>query len=210
MYLPRHFEETRTEVLHGLIRERPFGALVVLTEQGLDVEHVPFLVDASPAPLGVLRAHVARANPVWQQARADVDALAIFQGPHGYITPSWYPSKQETGKVVPTWNYVVVHAHGALRFIEDRAWLRAHVEQQAARHEAARATPWRLSDAPADYVEKMLGAIVGLELTVTRVIGKWKVSQNRTEADREGVVAGLIAEGDEDAAAMARLMRGGG
>src|SRR5438046_2049807 len=136
MYLPRHFEETRTEVLHALIRQRPLGTLVAVTRQGLDVEHVPFLVDAGAAALGVLCAHVARANPVWQEALPD--AVAIFQGPQHYITPTWYPSKGQTGgKAVPTWNYVVVHAHGTLRFVEDPAWLRHHVERLTAHNEAA-------------------------------------------------------------------------
>src|SRR5262245_16874812 len=122
MYLPKHFEETRPDILHQLIRAHPLGALVVVTPAGLSANHMPFEVDAEPAPLGTLRCHVARANPLWREAAADVEALAIFQGPDTYVSPSWYPTKQETAKVVPTWNYAVVHAHGTLRFIDDREW----------------------------------------------------------------------------------------
>ena len=121
MYLPKHFEETRVEILHGLIRAQPLGALVTLMPGGLDADHIPFEVDPEPAPFGTLRGHVARANPVWRDASRDAEALVIFQGPGAYISPSWYPTKKETAKVVPTWNYVVVHAHGALRVIDDRA-----------------------------------------------------------------------------------------
>jgi len=200
MYIPKHFAETRPEVLHDFIRRHPLGALVVPTAQGLEVNHVPFLVEE-----GVLHAHVARANPLWQ-APLGGPGVAIFQGPDRYVTPSWYASKAETGKVVPTWNYVVVHAHGPVRFVEDQAWLRAHVERLVATHEAGRPAPWQVSDAPADYIDKLLGAIVGVELMVERLEGKWKLGQNRNAADREGMVAGLRAEGDADAAALAELI----
>jgi transcriptional regulator len=208
MYLPTHFEETRVEVLHDLIRACPLGALVTQTAGGLDANHVPFEIDPDPAPFGTLRGHVARANPVWREAAPEV--LVIFQGPSAYISPAWYPTKAETGKVVPTWNYAVVHAHGRLRVIDDRAWLRAFVERLTARHEAARPEPWHVTDAPADYIDSMAGAIVGMEIPVARLVGKWKVSQNRGPADREGVVAGLLREGGPAAAAMAELVRRAG
>jgi transcriptional regulator len=207
MYLPRHFEETRVEVLHELIRTHPLGALVTLGRDGLDANHIPLEVDPGPAPLGTLRGHIARANPLWRDAAGGVEALVIFQGPSSYISPAWYPTKQETGKVVPTWNYAVVHAHGALRFIDDRAWLRAFVETLTNRHEAARRNPWKVTDAPADFIDTMVGAIVGLEVRITRLIGKWKVSQNRPAPDRQGVVEGLLQRGDHPAAEMADLVR---
>jgi transcriptional regulator len=200
MYIPGHFAETRPEVLVAFIRQHPLGALVVPTAAGLEVNHIPFLVEE-----GVLRAHVARANPLWQQAPAG-RAVAIFQGPGGYITPSWYATKAESGKVVPTWNYVVVHAHGPVRFIDDPAWLRAHVERTVATHEARRAAPWQVSDAPADFIEKMLGGIVGVELAVERLEGKWKLGQNRNDEDRRGMVEGLRGEADPGATALADLI----
>src|SRR5215510_2676924 len=174
MYLPKQFEETRTEVLHGLVRERPFGTLVVMTSEGLSVDHIPFLIDETPGPFGVLRGHVARANPILRSTLLDVDAVAIFQGPDHYITPSWYTTKKETGKVVPTWNYVVVHAYGKPRFHDDPAWLREHVQQLVTRHEAAQPVPWQVTDAPEDYVSAQLRGIVGFEFAITRLQGKWK------------------------------------
>jgi len=206
MYIPRHFEETRVDVLNELIRAEPFGALVTLGAGGLEANHVPFELDAAAGPLGTLRAHVSRANGVWQAGRADVEALAIFQGPQRYVTPSWYPTKAETGKVVPTWNYVVVHAYGPIRVIDDPAWLRAHVGRLTDRHEADRERPWQVSDAPEDYVAAQVRGIVGIEIEVTRLAGKWKVSQNRGEADRAGVATGLRADADPTSAAMADLM----
>ena len=205
MYLPKHFEETRVDVLHGLIREYPLGALVMLTSRGLDANHIPFEIDPEPAPFGTLRGHVARANPVWREASAE--ALVIFQGPDTYISPSWYQTKAETGKVVPTWNYAVVHAHGTPRFIDDRAWLRGFVETLTNRHESRRAEPWLVTDAPADYVDTMVGAIIGLEIPIARLVGKWKVSQNRPAQDRVGVVDGLSREAPRSGAAIADLVR---
>ena len=210
MYLPKHFEETRIDVLHGLIHAHPLGALVTLTSGGLHANHIPFEVDPAPAPLGTLRGHVARANPVWREFSRDLDTLVIFQGPGTYVSPAWYPTRRQTGKVVPTWNYAVVHAHGALTVIEDRAWLRDFVTGLTDRHEAARPEPWRVTDAPADYIEAQLGAIVGLELRLTRLVGKWKMSQNRPAQDRTGVVDGLQREGGEAGRAIADLVRGAG
>jgi transcriptional regulator len=207
MYLPNHFEETRVSVLHGLIRAHPLAALVVLTAGGLDANHIPFEIDPDPAPLGTLRGHIARANPLGRHV-SEIDALAIFQGPDTYISPSWYVTKQETAKVVPTWNYAVVHAHGPLRVIDDRAWVRAFVERLTNRHEGARRDPWKVTDAPEDYIESMAKAIVGIEIPITRLVGKWKVSQNRPAEDRAGVVEGLLQVGRDSAAAMARLVRG--
>jgi transcriptional regulator len=208
MYLPKHFEETRVEVLHGLIRAYPLGALVTLAASGLEANHIPFEIDPDPAPFGTLRGHVARANPVWREFSRGTETLVIFQGPQLYVSPSWYPSKKEGGKVVPTWNYALVHAYGPLRTVDDAAWLRAFVAKLTDRHEAARPDRWHVTDAPADYVDKMVTAIVGIEVPIARLIGKWKVSQNRPAADRAGVVAGLEADGSETARAMAALVRG--
>ena len=206
MYLPKHFEETRIEVLHELIRARPLGALVALTASGLEANHIPFEIDPQPQPYGTLRGHVARANPIWREHSRDVEALVIFQGAGAYISPAWYPSKPESGKVVPTWNYVVVHARGALQAIDDKAWLRAFVGRLTSRHEASFPEPWKITDAPPDYLEQMLGAIVGIEMRLTSLTGKWKVSQNRSAEDRQGVVSGLLQQSGETAAAMAALV----
>lgn len=203
MYLPSHFEETRVEVLHQLIRSHPLGALVTFGADGLNANHVPFEIDPNPAPFGTLRAHVARANPVWREFSREVEPLVIFQGPQIYITPSWYQTKKETGKVVPTFNYIVVHACGAMRVIEDADWLRKFVGGLTDRFEAPRAQPWAVTDAPEDFVAMQLRAIVGIEISVTRLIGKWKTSQNRPAADQKGVVAGLRESVDAVAQAMA-------
>jgi len=204
MYLPKHFEQADPAALRSLMREHPLAALVTLGDDGVTADHVPleFLPDAGPH--GTLRGHVARANPLWKKAGSQV--LAIFSGPQAYITPSWYPSKAEHHKVVPTWNYTVVHAHGRLRAIDDAPWMHALVSGLTAHHEAPRAAPWAVADAPDDYVQQMLRAIVGIEIELTRLVGKWKISQNRGEADRLGVAAGLDADAK---AAMAALVRGG-
>ena len=211
MYQPAHFVESRPEVLQRLIREHPFGLLVTDGASGLAANGVPFLLDPDPAGgPGVLRAHVARANPVWKEARSDRDSLVVFQGPQGYISPAWYPSKAEHGKVVPTWNYVMVQARGRLRAVDDKAWLRAFVTRLTDHHEGGRATPWAVTDAPADFIETMLGAIVGIEIPLSSLIGKWKVSQNRSAADRAGVAAGLLRERDDSALAAEVNAPGGG
>lgn len=207
MYLPKHFAETRVEVLHQLIREHPFAALVTHGPDGINANHIPFEIDPQPAPFGTLRGHVARANPVWKEAAAGGHVLVIFQGPQSYITPSWYATKQETGKVVPTWNYAMVHAYGAMRAVEDAAWLRALLTKLTNHHESPRSAPWQLTDAPDEFIERQMKAIVGIEIPLTRLIGKWKVSQNRPAVDRDGVIAGLTQNGDASSLAMAGLVR---
>jgi transcriptional regulator len=206
MYIPKHFEETRTEVLHEFVRRHPLGALIAMTPEGLDASHVPFEIDPTAAPHGVLRCHVARANPLWRHLSADADVLVIFQGEDSYVSPAWYAAKQEHGKVVPTWDYVAVHAYGRPRVIHDREWLRALVEALTDRHEAARAERWKVSDAPAEYIEKLLQAIVGIEIPIAYIRGQWKLSQNRSRADRRGVVAGLGASTASDDVEIARLI----
>ena len=207
MFIPEHFAQRRIEVLHELMRTRPLATLVTLSPQGLNANHVPLHLSQEPAPFGTLRGHVARENPIWQDFDADAEVLAVFHGPEAYITPSWYPSKKRTGKVVPTWNYAVVHAYGRMKVIEEAAWLRAQLEALTAQNEAAFAQPWHLDDAPPDYIARLTEAIVGLEIPITRLMGKWKTGQNQPKEDRAGVAQGLSASaGMTDAAAMAALM----
>ena len=208
MYLPPHFDERRPEVLQALVRRHPLGLLVTQSADGaLAADPIPWLLDVEADGSHTLRGHVARANPLWRDHSAEHGALAVFQGPQLYVTPSWYATKKETGKVVPTWNYAVVHAQGPLRVIDDAAWLRSFLETLTNRHEGKRAAPWKVSDAPEDYIARMLQEIVGIEIPIASLVGKWKVSQNRTAADREGVARGLEGSEGENAAAMALLVR---
>lgn len=207
MYLPRHFAETRSEVLHALMRAHPFATLVTQGGTSLSADHLPLHLAAAIGPLGALQGHVARANPLWQHADR-TEVLTIFHGPQAYVTPSWYASKRADGKAVPTWNYVVVQARGRLRVIEDPAWLRAQLETLVESHEAGFAEPWRINDAPPDYIEKMLTAIVGIEIVISEVTGKWKVSQNQPAINRAGVVAGLREQGTDNSLQMAELVAG--
>jgi transcriptional regulator len=210
MYQPPHFGEDRLDVQHALIRAHPFGALVSVGPDGLIANHFPFVVDAGAGPLGTLRAHMSRANDQWKSLGSSGEALAIFQGAEGYITPSWYESKRETGKAVPTWNYVLVHVYGRARAVENRDWLARHVSELTDLHEAGREEPWAVSDAPDGFVDGLLKGIVGVEIEITRIEGKWKLSQNRPRADREGVVEGLGAQGDERSLTMAGLVQTSG
>jgi transcriptional regulator len=206
LYLPAHFNETRPDVMRALMRSRPLSTLVTQCESGLVANHVPVQTLDEPAPLGCIRGHIARANPLWKEYRADTQALAIFQGPQVYVSPSFYPSKAKSGEVVPTWNYAVVHASGTLRFIEDTAWLRDFVAGLTAAHEQPRATPWKIDDAPAPYIDKMLTLIVGFEFSITALSGKWKVSQNRTQADQQGVIRSLQSAHDANSQEIAALL----
>ena len=208
MYLPKHFAEERLDVLHAALAAHPLGLLVTHGAGGLDANPVPFMVDAGRGPFGTLRAHVARANPVWNEAGSEV--LVMFQGPQAYVSPGWYASKAEHGKVVPTWNYIVVQARGVLRAVDDAAWLRELVGTLTDRHEARFDKPWQVGDAPDDFIAATLRAIVGIEIELTALVGKWKVSQNRPAADREGVVRGLEGLGDAGAGAMAQAVRSAG
>lgn len=209
MYQVDAFREERIDVMHALMRSHRLATLVTVADGAPEANHLPLLIDPDPAPYGTLRGHVARANPLWRQAHDGREALVIFQGPQAYVTPSWYPSKRETGKVVPTWNYAVVHAHGPLIVRDDSDWLRDLVTRLTDRQEAGLPQPWQVEDAPADYLDRMLGAIVGIEIPVNRLVGKWKVSQNRSDADRNGVAEGLGALNDPQARAMADLVRQG-
>ncbi len=208
MYIPAGFREDRIPVLHQAVRDLGFGTLVMSGASGLEANHLPMLMDSEAAPFWTLHGHVARANPLWKTAQAGGSALAMFVGPNAYVTPSWYPSKSETGKVVPTWNYLAVHAHGEIAFFDEPSRLREHVGRLTQAHEASRSVPWSLSDAPSDYIDKMLGGIVGFTLPITRLEGKWKLIQNRTEQDLAGVKAGLIHEGGDARKAVADEMPG--
>ena len=205
MYLPTHFEEKRTGVLHALMREHPLGQLVTHGPDGLDANPLPFELDTTAGPHGLLRAHVARANPVWQQA-ADTEVLVIFQAADGYISPNWYPSKPEHHRHVPTWNYARVHAHGVLRVRDDERFLRGLVARLTREHEARsqQTRPWKMGDAPGDYIDSMLKMIVGIEIDITRLVGKFKLGQNREVRDRLGAADGLTARGQTD---LAQAMR---
>lgn len=202
MYVPSQFEETRLPALHAAMRDAGLATLVTDGPGGLEANHVPVLLDAARGPFGTLLGHVARANPVWRGSPEHRRALAVFLGPDVYVTPSWYPTKRRTGEVVPTWNYVAVHAHGTLRFFEDEARLLAIVTGLTERREAGRAEPWAVADAPEAYVRGMLRGIVGFELAIERLEGKRKMSQNRSAEDRAGVAEGLAREGRTEVAAL--------
>lgn len=206
MYSPKAFDVTDVATLHDLMREQPLGQWITLADGELLANPIPFLLDATRGEYGTLVGHVARANPVWQAFSREVESLVVFQGPHAYVSPAWYASKALHGKVVPTWNYAVVQARGLPRVIEDPTALRGILSSLTDRHEASRADPWRIDDAPAEFTEALLGQIVGIEILITRLAGKWKVSQNRPAADRAGVVAGLQSEADPQARAMAALV----
>jgi transcriptional regulator len=191
MYLPEHFREDRPEVLRELMEKFPLAALVTLGSEGLVASHLPLLYDPEPVPWGTLRGHLSRANGQWRDYRPEVEALAIFQGPQAYISPNWYPTKREDGRVVPTWNYAVVHAYGTLSVYSEPERLRAFLDRLTAMHEAGQIRPWMPADAPPEYVEGLLKAIVGVELVITRMEGKWKVSQNQPAENRLGAAEGL-------------------
>jgi transcriptional regulator len=206
MYLPAFFKESRTDVLHALMRAAPLAVLVAQCDSGLVANHLPVETRSEPEPLGSIRGHIARANPLWREYRAGSEAMAIFQGPQAYISPSFYPSKQQSGEVVPTWDYAVVHARGSLRFFEDAAWLKGFVARLTDTHEASRRRPWKIDDAPSEYIEKMLALIIGFEFCISSLTGKWKVSQNRSAADRQGVVKGLQDASDVDSHEIAAML----
>jgi transcriptional regulator len=199
LYIPPAFRETDTTLLQSEIRRVGFGSLTTVGPDGPLISHLPVFLDTAIGPLGQLRCHVARANPQWRDSDFSKPALAVFMGPDTYVSPSWYPSKQEHGKAVPTWNYVAICARGRIETFTDRDSLAAHVGELSERHEAAFPEPWHVSDAPADYMEKQLRAIVGLRFTIEALEGKMKLSQNRSEADRASVAETLAASSDPKA-----------
>jgi len=191
MYIPDHFKAGSEQELHALIAAHPLGALVTQGPNGLDANHIPFELEAGQGPSGTLLAHVARANSVWREVKDGDEVLVIFRAEQGYISPNWYPSKQETHRTVPTWNYSVVHAHGKIAIRDDERFVRTLVARLTHRHEASQPQPWKMSDAPKDYIADMVKAIVGIEVEITRLTGKFKLSQNREARDVAGVVENL-------------------
>lgn len=211
MYTPAIFQENRIDVLHELMRAHPFATLISVQDFLPAADHIPLVLHPTASENGTLRGHIAKQNPLWELRREEIPqpVLAVFHGPQTYITPSWYPSKQAHGKVVPTWNYVVVHAHGYLHFRDDAAWILEHLKALTRQHEKHQRIPWDVGDAPDDFIERQLAHIVGFEIPIAQIIGKWKVSQNRSDPDRAGVEAGLRAEDDPNAQAIEHLMRNG-
>jgi transcriptional regulator len=204
MYLPSHFAESRPEHLHRIVREHPLGTLVTQGAAGLDADHVPFEFDADAGPHGLLSAHVARANPLWQRCPSGSPVLVIFHGAQAYISPSWYPSKHEAHRQVPTWNYEVVHAHGVLTVHDDERFVRRLVARLTRRHEAAEVKPWKMGDSTPEFIDSMLRNIVGIEIALTSLVGKRKLSQNKDVRDRAGAADALQARGHDALAAVMR------
>jgi transcriptional regulator len=203
MYLPTHFEETRDEELHRLIAEHPLGALVVHGPGGLDANHIPFELEPGAGARGRLIAHVARANPVWKEARDGDDALVIFSAAEAYVSPSWYPSKHESHRQVPTWNYRVVHVHGRIAIRDDERFVRGVVARLTRRHEgrSGNEPPWKMTDSSKEYIDQLLGLIVGIEVEIVKMAGKWKLSQNKDERDRRNAAGELGKRGEEELSA---------
>jgi transcriptional regulator len=204
MYLPQHFREEDPEKLRELMAAFPLAALISAGPGGLAANHVPLLFEAEPAPLGRLCGHLARANPQWKDFPGE--AMAIFQGPQAYISPNWYPTKQVAGRVVPTWNYGVVHVWGRVTVHSEPEWLRGFLDRLTATHEASQPKPWAPSDAPTDYIDGLIKGVVGIEIAITRIEGKWKVSQNQPEANRAGAAEGLLTQGGDASLQMASLI----
>ncbi len=206
MYNPAHFEESRPDVLHALVHAHPLSTLVVMSSDGLLANHIPLHL-RQDGPLGTLVGHIARANPLWTQMDANVEALAIFQGPQHYISPGWYATKQEHGKVVPTWNYAVVHGKGTLQLHHETDWIRQLLLDLTSQQESVMPTPWSVDDAPRDYTDALLRALVGIEIPLTSLRGKWKVSQNQPAVNQQSLVAALEMRPAGDAQAMAQLVK---
>ena len=198
MYLPDHFQEARVAELLRTIEAHPLGALVVAGPHGLDANHLPFLVDATDGGTKLV-AHIARANPLWAEARNGDEALVIFRAGDAYISPNWYPSKREAHRQVPTWNYRVVHVHGRLRLRDDERFVRSVVARLTRTHEirAGSPRPWKMTDASPDYIAGMISKVVGIEIEVTRMVGKWKLSQNKDDRDRLNAADELLERGEQ-------------
>lgn len=198
MYLPAHFNETRQDILHDCIARYPFGTLITHGKSGLDANHIPFDLAAEEGEFGVLRAHIARANPLWQDVENGDQVLVTFRAADAYVSPNWYPSKHESHRQVPTWNYIVVHAYGRILFHHDEKFLRAVVGRLTRSHEASQATPWKMSDAPKDYLDALLQRIVGVQIDITRLVGKSKLGQDEEARDIRGAGAALSACGKHE------------
>ncbi len=208
MYLPPAFREDDLPTIHAEMQKIQLATLVTLTANGLVATHLPLMLDSTAGEYGTLYGHVARGNMQWRESLLEVEALAMFTASDAYVTPNWYPSKLETGRVVPTWMYAAIHAYGRVRFIEDAEWLRDFVTRLTDKHEAGSSKPWKVTDAPAAYVDSQLARIVGVELPISRLEGKWKFDQRSSEPDRLGVMAGLEASGTAGNLEAAGVMRG--
>ena len=206
MYIPNFNEEKDISVLHSLIKAHPLGVWATMSRGEIVVNHIPFVLHDTRGEFGTLVGHVARANPIWQDCSADLDSVIVFQGDQAYITPSWYPSKHQHGKAVPTWNYAVVHAHGNPKVIEDSEWLLEHVNELTDIHESQQSLPWKVSDAPEEFIGRLIGAIVGIEIPVSKLSGKWKLGQNRPGPDKLGTVAGLMSRDNSQSHGLAQLI----
>lgn len=207
MYVPNHFKQDDVAKLQHYIRDYAFGMLVIADDEGIEANHVPFYLSvAEDGSLGTLQCHLARGNRVWQRIENSRFVLAVFQGPDAYVSPSWYPSKAETGRVVPTWNYLAVHAEGRAEVIQDLVWLKQHLCQLTNQHERARAEPWAVEDAPEDYTEGLMRGIVGIEIKIEKLTGKLKASQNQSEPNQAGVKAGLKEDSAAHACAMSEFI----
>lgn len=207
MYLPKFNEEKDIKTLHALIHSKPLGSWSCIVDGEISINHIPFLLHKSRGELGTLVGHVARENTIWQNFSTESNSVVVFQGDQAYITPSWYPSKHKHGKAVPTWNYIVVHAHGMPKKIEDPQWLLQHINELTDLHENKQSLPWKVSDAPEEFINKLVGAIVGIEIPIEKLVGKWKLGQNKSDADRLGVIAGLISCDDAQSQGLADEIR---
>ncbi len=207
MYIPKHFEVTDIELMHHLIRDYPLATLVTLATDEINANHVPLHLSENPKPYGTLQGHISRSNPLLDDITNDRESLAIFHGPNTYITPSWYQTKKESGKVVPTWNYVVVHAYGKLRINDNPNWVQSQLELLTNQNEASFPKPWAVADAPHEFTEKLLASIVGIEMEITKLLGKWKVSQNQAPQNQESVINGLNSSNQSGALNMANLVK---
>ena len=203
MYVPKFNEEKDTATLHSLVKAKPLGTWSTIVNGEISINHIPFLLRENEGELGTLVGHVARSNKVWHTFSRHVNSVVVFQGDQAYISPSWYPSKHQHGKAVPTWNYVVVHAHGIPKKIEDPEWILQHLNELTDTHEQKQRLPWKVSDAPEDFIDKMRSAIVGIEIPITQLTGKWKLGQNRSMPDQLGMVAGLTSCADDQSHGLA-------
>jgi transcriptional regulator len=206
LYVPKFNEEKDVSILHSLVKSKPLGAWTTIAGGEIAINHIPFILHEGRGELGTLVGHVARSNSIFKEFSSEIDSVVVFQGDQAYITPSWYPSKHKHGKAVPTWNYVVVHAHGIPKKIEDPEWLLQHLNELTDIHESEQKLPWKVSDAPDEFIEKLVGAIVGIEIPITKLTGKWKLGQNRPDPDKLGTIAGLMSSDGSESHGLANLL----
>ncbi len=207
MFLPGVFREDRPEIQYQLMREHCLGALTAVTDDGIEVDHLPFLIPQPYDKIPVLQTHVSRRNTIWERLNPDREVVVVFQGPEHYISPTWYPGSKTHGKVAPSWNYMVVHAYGMVRVQENQDWLMRHLHELTEQQEAQRSGPWKMTDSPEGYAEHLSQQVVGIEISVSRMPGKWQVSQHRSIPDRMGVINGLRAENSSSALTIADLIQ---